>query len=638
MASDTLPPDFKIISSLRYDPTLPAVLAQRAADFYPDPLKTPYYLLPYHQERLRNAATCFGWDSAVTFLKQDLSQFVRFLDSFIPDNTKPWRLRIVIDSTGTCDVEVSLTTSMDPLNLLIPSESNSSPSNTWRVYVDPERLAPSALTTHKTTARDFYNAARLRSGIASPLEQAEVLLVNPAGEIMEGSITTVYFRRRNTTGGGDGAGAQWVTPPLSCGGNAGTTRHYALAQGFCTEQVVAAADLVDGEECWLSNGVRGFIRGKIVWQGDQVGNHMIQLVKAEGMKLIWPIISCIKNITCSISVTDIQNCQWGWESDDRSGPSATPALRIQTSADRPEADRNSSTFSPSFPLHPPPLLHCLHPSIHPSIHLSIHPSVLYASSAIMKFFENVFTYDYSFPAVSLAYFLRYPNPYSRHVLTTDVIDRYVDPDTQRLHTTRLHLKKSKVPSGILKLLPKGIGGSDNSGQSYILETTIVDAKEGWMKTESRNMEWTGILSVIEKQHYQRQPIEGGLATLEGLSLDEKRNEQTTVRTTVTFQSRFGQGKLLGRKKAGPAGDHTGEHHEEEAPKRGLFSSLSTAGIQRTIELIGLNRTRDAVLKSKQGMNVVLERLRNGGIVAVLEGMHRDREAILGPEGGPWKRA
>ncbi|PYH95309.1 D-aminoacid aminotransferase-like PLP-dependent enzyme [Aspergillus ellipticus CBS 707.79] len=255
--------DFRIISSLRYDPALPAIVG--AADFYPDPLRTPYYLLPYHQERLRSAATCFGWDKAITFLKQDLHQFAQFLDSFIPDNTKPWRLRIVMDSTGACDVEVNPTASMDPLSLLTPSQSTSQ-SNTWRVYIDPERIAPSALTTHKTTTRDFYTAARLRSGITSLLEQAEVLLVNPSGEIMEGSITTPYFRRRDTTRGDN---KDWVTPPLSSGGNAGTTRQYALAQGFCTEQVITAADLVDGEECWLSNGVRGFIRGRIVLRGSE---------------------------------------------------------------------------------------------------------------------------------------------------------------------------------------------------------------------------------------------------------------------------------------------------------------------------------------------------------------------------------
>lgn len=251
----------------------------------------------------------------------------------------------------------------------------------------------------------------------------------------------------------------------------------------------------------------------------------------------------------------------------------------------------------------------------------------------MKFFENKFTYDYSFPAVSLAYFLRYPNPYSRHVLTTDVIDRYVDPKSQRLHTTRLHLKKSKVPAGILKLLPKGMGGSDNSGQSYILETTVVDPNEGWMQTESRNMEWTGVLSVVEKQHYQRLLTEDNDSALDGLSMDKKA-EQTTVRTTVTFRSRLGQGKLLGRRKTSSVGEQA--EAEDDAPKKGFFSSLSTAGIQRTIELIGVSRTRDAVMKSKDGMNVVLERLRKGGVVAVLEGMRRDREAAFGTD-GPWKR-
>jgi hypothetical protein len=176
-----------------------------------------------------------------------------------------------------------------------------------------------------------------------------------------------------------------------------------------------------------------------------------------------------------------------------------------------------------------------------------------------------------------------------------------------------------------------MGGSDNSGQSYILETTIVDPTEGWMETESRNMEWTGILSVVEKQHYQRILTEDSTQALDGLSIDQK-SEQTTVRTTVTFRSRLGQGKFLSRKKAG----FDNADAEEEEPKRGFFSSLSTAGIQRTIELIGVKRTRDAVLKSKQGMNVVLERLRNGGIVGVLEGMREDREAAFGTE-GPWKR-
>jgi hypothetical protein len=256
----------------------------------------------------------------------------------------------------------------------------------------------------------------------------------------------------------------------------------------------------------------------------------------------------------------------------------------------------------------------------------------------MKFFENSFNYDYSFSAVSLAYFLRYPNPYSRHVLTSDVIDRYVDPVTNRLHTTRLHLKRSKIPSAMLKLLPKGIGGAENAGQSFILETSVVDPNEGWMETESRNMEWTGILSVVEKQIYRRQALIDQAASGQGpssLPIDDRSDEKTAVKTRVIFKSRLGQGMMRGRSKHTEAsgGDGRGE---EDVPKRGLLASWSATGIQRTIEIIGVKRTSDAILRSKQGMNVVLERLRRGGIVAVLDGMRRDREATLGSE-RRWKR-
>ena len=242
----------------------------------------------------------------------------------------------------------------------------------------------------------------------------------------------------------------------------------------------------------------------------------------------------------------------------------------------------------------------------------------------MKFYEHSSDYNYTFPAVTLAFFLRYPNPYAKHVLSSDVIDRYVDPATNRLHTVRLHLKKSKVPAGILKFLPRSIAGPGGTSQSYVLEKSTIDVKEGWMETESKNMEWTGILSVVEKQTYQRQ-------RLSEISGDEPKvqrpKETTTCKTVVTFVSHLGQNKLLGRKKP----EQTTET-EEEAPKQGLLAAWSTAGIQRTIELIGVKRTKTAVVNGKEGMNVVLERLRSGGIVAVLEGMRRDRLESMAFEG------
>jgi len=252
---------------------------------------------------------------------------------------------------------------------------------------------------------------------------------------------------------------------------------------------------------------------------------------------------------------------------------------------------------------------------------------------MVKFYETSFAYDYSFPAVTLAYFLRYPNPYSTHVLSTDVIDRHIDPETGRLSTTRIHLKRSRLPPAVLKLLPKSVLGNVSSGSSssYILETSTVDVREGWMQTESRNLDWTGILSVIERQEYRRDPS----ATV---TPEDMHNGTTAVTTSIKFRSRLGD-KLGDRLRARAEAKRVeaNENHGvnanlDEEPKKGFLASWSTAGIQRSIEAIASRRTIDGQRKSRRGMTVVLERLRTGGLMGVLEGMRRDREIIFGSEG------
>ncbi|KAK5948962.1 hypothetical protein OHC33_010048 [Knufia fluminis] len=244
----------------------------------------------------------------------------------------------------------------------------------------------------------------------------------------------------------------------------------------------------------------------------------------------------------------------------------------------------------------------------------------------MKIYQSSTDYSgYSFPTVSLAYFLRYPNPLAKHVLSTDTISQHIDPVTRRLHTVRLHLKRSKVPAGILKFLPKTMSGPDGSSQTYILEKTVVDVKEGWMETESRNLELTGVLSVIEKQMYR----DKSLAEPDGVP-------GTRCNTTVTLVSRLGQTLMKRRKSSHTSSDQSVneidapelEVVEEEQPKQGWFASVSTAGIQRTIELVGMKRTKTAATNSAEGMKIVLERLRQGGVKGVIEGMRRDRMEMM----------
>lgn len=81
----------------------------------------------------------------------------------------------------------------------------------------------------------------------------EALLINDAGEIMEGTITTPYFFRED----------RWVTPAARCGGNLGSTRRWALERELCVEGVVRGKEIRDGEGIWVSNGVRGFGWGKV---------------------------------------------------------------------------------------------------------------------------------------------------------------------------------------------------------------------------------------------------------------------------------------------------------------------------------------------------------------------------------------
>ena len=88
-----------------------------------------------------------------------------------------------------------------------------------------------------------------------PPPKEEILLINTdltrQPVIMEGSITTVYFRR----------GDKWITP--SAGGLPGVTRRWAQLQGWCELGTVKVETVKIGEVVLLSNGVMGFGWGRI---------------------------------------------------------------------------------------------------------------------------------------------------------------------------------------------------------------------------------------------------------------------------------------------------------------------------------------------------------------------------------------
>lgn len=231
---------------------------------------------------------------------------------------------------------------------------------------------------------------------------------------------------------------------------------------------------------------------------------------------------------------------------------------------------------------------------------------------------NNHSYSHPFPTVTLAFFLRYYspqlNPFSSHVMSTDTIDSRVDPTTGRLHTTRLHVKKSRMPAAVIKLLPTSVTGGAGEKSAFVLENSVVDMREGWMTTESRNLNFTGVLSVIESQHYSVTPPheEQGSSSLS--SSVSSSPGPTYVTTTFSYRSSLGSRKADKAPAAGEAG----------SPSRfgGWISGWGAKRIQSSIESIASNKTDDQIIKSRDGMKLVLERLRSNGVVAVLRELKR----------------
>lgn len=231
------------------------------------------------------AAEHFGWAKAANAIRgpEGLKNLLSKLTEAIAETSSPLRVRTLLNHEGEITIETSATPATTEFNLfprrlppprpaekrmvvspltggalsLGPCDSvhgDPPTSDPWLVLPDTVRIAPSPYTSYKTTSRDMYTSARERVGILEMGEKKEVLIVSDEGEIMEGSLTSVFFWREGN----------WVTPNVKSGGQVGTTRRWALQKGMCVEGVVRVDELVDGEECWISNGVRGFQAGKVI--------------------------------------------------------------------------------------------------------------------------------------------------------------------------------------------------------------------------------------------------------------------------------------------------------------------------------------------------------------------------------------
>ncbi|KAF8139996.1 PRELI-like family-domain-containing protein [Boletus edulis] len=113
----------------------------------------------------------------------------------------------------------------------------------------------------------------------------------------------------------------------------------------------------------------------------------------------------------------------------------------------------------------------------------------------MKFFSQSFVYDDPWSIVSLAFFLRYPNPYASHVVSCDVVDRR-QTDSGSLLTTRLILKRGTLP----RWAPQGI---ISRTESWIIEESEVDPFGKVVRCRTKNLDHVKVMQIEETQLFQQ---------------------------------------------------------------------------------------------------------------------------------------
>ncbi len=188
-------------------------------------------LLDRHIERMRASAVRLGFAFDRHATRNELQAATFRL-------REPVRVRLLLSRSGATAIDVAPLPPVPagPVDVAIA-----------RLPVPPGDLR----LAHKTTDRRFWPKP--------PPGCFETVFVSPAGDVTEGSFTTVFV----------GGGAQLLTPPLTRGLLPGVLRAELIARGEAVEMPLTPADLAQG--FYIGNAVRGLIRARLVAEGGPSG-------------------------------------------------------------------------------------------------------------------------------------------------------------------------------------------------------------------------------------------------------------------------------------------------------------------------------------------------------------------------------
>ncbi|KAK6461261.1 PRELI-like family-domain-containing protein [Scheffersomyces coipomensis] len=112
---------------------------------------------------------------------------------------------------------------------------------------------------------------------------------------------------------------------------------------------------------------------------------------------------------------------------------------------------------------------------------------------MVLFFESSHEFQHDFQTSTLAFFNRYPNPFAKHVLSSDTIEQYIDEDGC-LRVTKVIVKSGRLPNFIKPFL----GTSVNS---WIIEKSITNPKTNTLMSYTANVDHRKFIKVEEYLTY-----------------------------------------------------------------------------------------------------------------------------------------
>ncbi|EEA95094.1 aminodeoxychorismate synthase component I [Pseudovibrio sp. JE062] len=191
-----------------------------------------YTLLERHMQRMADSASYFGFN-------WNPEQALRVLADHAAGFERSMRVRLDLAENG----ELSVTA----------QEMPAASGDDWRVCIAEERVhSQDRFLFHKTSRRGFYD--KTRAHYAAQYGCSEVIFLNEAGYLTEGSFTTLFIRR-------DG---KLLTPALKHGLLPGVFRAGLLEHGYAEEADLTLSDLQGADAVYIGNSLRGLMRASLV--------------------------------------------------------------------------------------------------------------------------------------------------------------------------------------------------------------------------------------------------------------------------------------------------------------------------------------------------------------------------------------